>query len=62
MNQFLLGKFDKKAEGAIILSDGESWVHRLHVDIDVDVNSAFDVEMISILIANEIAVVLGARW
>ena len=61
MNQFLLGKFDKKAGGAIILSDGESWVHRLHVDIDVEVNSAFDVELISILIANEIAASLGSK-
>ena len=41
LDQFLLGKFDKKAEEAIILSDGESWVHRLHVDIDVEVNSGF---------------------
>ena len=61
LDQFLLGKSDRKAGGAIILSDGESWVHRLHVDIDVEVNSAFDVELISILIANEIAASLGSK-
>ena len=31
------------------------------MDIDVEVNSAFDVELISILIANEIAASLGSR-
>ena len=61
VSQFLLGKFDKRAAGAIVLSDGETWVHRLQVDIDVDVNSAFDVEMICILIANEIAASLGGK-
>ena len=61
LNQFLLGKFDKRAAGAIILSDGETWVHRLQVDMDVEVNSAFDVELICILIANKIAASLRSK-
>ena len=52
---------DKRAGGAIILSDGMTWVHRLQVDIDVEVTSAFDVELICILIANEIAASLGSK-
>ena len=61
LDQFLLGKFDKRAGGAIILSDGMTWVHRLQVGIDVEVTSAFDVELICILIANEIAASLGSK-
>ena len=46
LDQFLLGKYDKRVVGAIVLSDGMTWVHRLHVDIDVEVTSAFDVYLI----------------
>jgi hypothetical protein len=38
-----------------------TWVHRLQVDIDVEVTSAFDVELIRILIANEIAASLESK-
>ena len=61
LSQFLLRKFEKRAAGAIVLSDGETWVHRLQVDIDVEVNSEFYVELICILIANEIAASLGSK-
>jgi hypothetical protein len=53
LGQFLLGKGNTKVGGAIILSDGESWVYRILVRIDVKVTKAFDVELICILIANE---------
>ena len=61
LDQFILGKYDKRVVGAIVLSDGMTWVHRLHVDIDVEVTSAFDVYLICILIANEIAASLGSK-
>ena len=56
VSQFLLGKCSKRAGGAIILSDGATWVHRIEVVIDVETTKAFDVELICILLANEIAV------
>ena len=56
-----MGKFDKRAVGALVLSDGMTWVHRLQVDNDVEVTSAFDVELIRILIANEIAASLRSK-
>ena len=61
ISQYLLGKGEMKVGGAIILSDGASWVHRIYVDIESEVNKAFDVEVICILIANEMAVALGKR-
>ena len=61
LTQYLLGGKSTKAGGAIVLTYGASWVHRVFVDIDVDVNKAFDVELICILIANELAVALGKR-
>ncbi len=59
--QFLLGEKISKNGGAIILSDGQSWVHRIFIDIDVEVAHAFEVELICILIANEMAVSLGKK-
>jgi hypothetical protein len=59
LGQFLQGKGTRTVGGAVILSDGESWVHRIFVEIDVEVTKAFDVELICILIANEIAVAAG---
>ena len=46
----------QRVGGAIVLSDGETWVHRILVDIDIETTKAFDVELICILLANEIAV------
>jgi hypothetical protein len=60
LSQFFLGKHNKVTGGAIILSDGWSWAHRIYVEIDVEVSSAFDVELICILIANEMAVAQGS--
>jgi hypothetical protein len=54
IGQFLLGRGERMVGGAIILSDGESWAHRIYVEIDVEVTKAFDVELICILIANEL--------
>jgi hypothetical protein len=59
--QFFLGESNKTTGGAIILSDGKSWVHRIFVDIDVEVSCAFDVELICILIANEMAAAVEER-
>ncbi len=59
LGQFLLGKGKTSAGGAIILSDGASWAHRIYVEMDIEVTKAFDVELIRILIANEIAVAQG---
>jgi hypothetical protein len=59
IEQLLLGHSNKTAGGAIILSDGESWVHRIFVEIDVEVTSAFEVELICI--ANEMSVAMGGR-
>ena len=56
LSQFLQGKASRRAGGAIILSDGTTWVHRIAVDIDVETTKDFDVELICILLANEIAV------
>ena len=61
LSQYLKGEMNVRVGGAIILSDGCTWVHRIFVDIDVEVNKAFDVELICILIANEMAVALGKR-
>jgi hypothetical protein len=59
--QFFLSESNRTTGGAIILSDGGSWVHRIYVDIDMGVSSAFDVELICILIANEMAVAQGSE-
>ena len=55
MRQFLLGKRNQTAGGCIVLTDCHSWVHRIRVVVDVEVKKAFDVELICLLIANEIA-------
>ena len=55
MRQFLLGKRNQTVGGCIVLTDGHSWVHRIRVVVDVEVKKAFDVELICLLIANEIA-------
>ncbi len=55
LGQYLLGKGNPKVGGAIILSDGATWIYRILVRIDVTVTKAFSVELICILIANEIA-------
>ena len=60
-SQFLLGTGNRKVGGAIIISDGQSWVHRIFVVIDVEARKAFDVELICILIANEMAMARGGR-
>ena len=56
LGQFLLGTPSLKAGGAIVLSDGETWVHRLYVEMDVETTKSFDSELICILLSNEIAV------
>jgi hypothetical protein len=53
--ELLLGKSRITAGGAIILSDGHSWFHKIYVDIDVEVEDAGQVELICLLIANEMA-------
>jgi hypothetical protein len=59
LGQFLLGKGNPKVGGAIILSDGATWVYRILVRIDVKATKAFSVELICILVANEIALAQG---
>ena len=54
LKEMLLGKGEVKAGGAVVLSNGE-WFYNIEVEMDVEVESAFDTELISILIACEIA-------
>jgi len=61
LTQFMLGNKNSKNGGAIVLSDGHSWVHRIYVEIDVEVAHAFHVELICILIANEMAMAQGSK-
>ena len=58
--ELLLGKSRVTAGGAIILSDGRSWFHRIYVDIDITVEDAGQVELICLLIANEMARAQGS--
>ena len=53
--EFLLGEERKEAGGAIILSDGKHWFHKIFVKIDLEVSDAGQIELICLLIACEIA-------
>jgi len=57
--EYLLGDVRRQAGGAVILSDGKSWYHRIFVEIDMEVSDAGQVEVICLLLACEMAKAQG---
>ena len=58
--EFLLGTPRRYAGGAVVISDGGTWYHRIYVEIDMHVEDAGQVELICQLIANEMARAQGS--
>jgi hypothetical protein len=61
LGEFLLGTPRRYAGGAVIISDGSTWFHRVYVEIDMHVEDAGQVELICLLIANEMARAQGCK-
>ena len=59
--EFLLGTPRRHAGGAVIISDGKTWFHRIFVEIDMHVEDAGQVELICLLVANEMARAQGSK-
>ena len=53
--EMLLGNVKGQAGGAVILSDGLSWFHKIYVKMDIEIKDAGQVELICLLITNEMA-------